>query len=274
MAKLVGLSCGSCPLATFPNSHRALAAKEPTWASATKQCALEQLRLAVKEEDWAGLYASSLTKIHMQAEWSASPERCAMLQAIACTSRASRVLEVGSFCGAGALALAEAVPEDGEVVSLELDDFVVGFGKKFQARSPAGHKIKHLVGPALASLESLAKDGVHGQPFDLAVLDADKGGMQQYFELLLNTPGMLTDSAVICVDLTPYKGQPPLRYIKYKFPYPFEAASGQKEIDQLRASVACSKELVSYEFGRMLVVQKKGKLAFSAPGVFRRGVTC
>jgi len=233
--------------------------EDAAWAPATEQRALDQLRQAVKDEDWAGNFAESLTKIHMQAEWSASPERCSMLQALVATSRAKRVLEVGSFCGVGSLSLAEAIPHDGEVICLELDDYVVNLGKRFQVRSPAGNKIKHMVDPASISLESLAgqaRDG-RGKPFDLAVVDADKACMQQYFQLLFSTPGMLSEDAVVCVDMTPFKGQPPLRYLKYGFPYRYEAESGQKEIDALRASVSASPELVSYEFGGMLVVQKR-----------------
>jgi caffeoyl-CoA O-methyltransferase len=219
---------------------------------------LDELRTAVQEEDWARNYAESITKIHMQAQWSASPDRCAMLQMLATTSRARRVLEIGSFCGAAALALAEALPADGEVLSLELDEYVVNFAKRFQARSPSGHKVKHMVGPAASSLRELAEASVAGkcQPFDLVVVDADKECMRQYFDQLWSTPGMLSEDAVVCVDLTPFKGQPPLRYLKYGFPYQYEAESGQKAIDALRASVAASPRLAAYEFGQMLVVQQ------------------
>jgi predicted O-methyltransferase YrrM len=256
MAELAGLASGATPAATFPNSHLQRQTTPGTWAPPQQQCALDELRKAVQAEDWAGNYAESITKIHMQAEWSAGPERCAMLQAIAATSRASRVLEVGSFCGAAALALAEALPEGAEVLSLELDEYAVDLGKRFQARSPAGHKIKHMVGPADASLKELAETAGDGKPFDLVVLDADKERMELYFDLLWSTPGLLSEFAVVCVDLTPFKGQPPLRYQKYGFPY-LEEGSGQKAIDALRARLAASPEVAAYEFGQMMVVQRR-----------------
>merc|ERR1719291_1282089 len=159
-----------------------------------------------------------------------------MLQMMASASKAGRVLEIGSFCG-------------GEVLALELDEYVVNFAKRFQARSPSGHKVKHMVGPAAASLEELAGAVAAGkcQPFDFVVVDADKECMKQYFDQLWSTPGMLSEDAVVCVDLTPFKGQPPLRYLKYG------AESGQKVIDALRASVAASPRFAAYEFGQMLV---------------------
>jgi len=259
MAVLVGLASGASPAATFPNSHLL----EPraslgAWAPPQQRCMLDELRKAVQEEDWARNYAESITKIHMQAQWSAGPERCAMLQMLATTSKAMRVLEIGSFCGAAALALAEALPAGGEVLSLELDEYVVDFAKRFQVRSPSGHKVKHMVGPAASSLQELAEASVAGKcrPFDLVVVDADKECMMQYFDQLWSTPGMLGEDAVVCVDLIPFKGQPPLRYLKYGFPYRYEAESGQKAIDALRASVAASPRLAAYEFGQMLVVRR------------------
>lgn len=264
MAKLVNLSSGASPLSTFPNAHLATSSFQrsvtpPAWAPAQAICPLAELRKAVKEEDWAEHHAASLTKIHMQAEWAAPPERCAMLEKLASTSRAGRVLEVGSFCGVGSLALAQAIPDDGRVVALELDEFVVNFGKRFIAASDSGHKIANAVGPAASSLKDLAAQARIGeiQPFDMVVLDADKGGMEEYFHLLWSSPGLLAEGAVVCVDLTPFKGQPPLRYLKYGFPYQYEAESGQQEMDDLRAKVANSPEFDSHEFGGMLVVQRK-----------------
>ncbi|CAK0814719.1 unnamed protein product, partial [Prorocentrum cordatum] len=247
MAELASLASGASPHQTSQGG---------AWAPPQQQSAPDELRKAVAAEDWARNYTESIRGIRMQADWSAGPERCAMLQAIAATSRARRVLEVGSFCGAAALALAEALPEGGEVLSLELDEYAVDFAKRFQTRSPFGHKIKHMVGPAETSLKELAEKAVDGKPFDLVVLDADKERMEMYLDLLRNTPGMLSEDSVVCIDLTPFKGQPPLRYQKYGFPY-LEEGSGQKAIDALRARMAAEPDVAAYEFGQMMVVQRR-----------------
>lgn len=256
-----GLASGADPAATFPNSHllRPVAARAPAkWSGAQPGSPLEELRRAVHEEDWERAYAEGLTRLHMRAEWCASSERCSLLQWLTSAHRTRRVLEVGSFCGAATLALAGALPEDGEVLSLELDPFVVNFGRRFQLRSLAGLKIRHIIGPAAGSLERLAQEAREGarEPFDLAVVDADKEGMQQYFQLLWDSPGLLADGAVVCVDTTPFKGQPPVRYVRYGFPYRWESSSGLEEIAALRRAVQAAPEFAAHEFGGLLVVQR------------------
>eukprot|EP00972_Heterocapsa_arctica_P111611 16427028-Heterocapsa_arctica.AAC.1 len=109
----------------------------------------------------------------------------------------------------------------------------------------------------MESLQKLAQQVREGAlaPFDFAIVDADKAGMRGYLDLLWDS-GLVSEHAVVCVDLTPFKGQPPLRYVKYGFPYTWEASSGQKEIDELRAHVVASSRFVSHEAGQILVVQR------------------
>lgn len=261
---LSGLASGAHAAATFPNSHL-LAPATPvnnpgvSWAAPKAGTALQQIREAVHDEDWAGNFSEGLTKIHMRAEWSASDERCSFLQWLVFTTQARKVLEIGSFCGVGTLALAEATPPDGNIIALELDPFVVNFGKRFQMNSTSSQRIQHVLGPAMDSLAKLAGQAQTAcfQPFDLIVVDADKVLMQQYFNILIETPGLVSKSAVICVDMTPFKGQPPLRFKKYGFPYKCDADSGQAEIDALRLSVKERADLMSYEFGGLLIVQRR-----------------
>lgn len=271
MARVVfsGLASGAHAAATFPNSHLLApvsasaypgASSSPAaWAAPRAGGVMSEIREAVHDEDWAGNFSEGLTNIHMRAEWSASEERCSFLAVLVSATQARKVLEIGSFCGVGTLALAEALPRDGGVIALELDPFVVNFGKRFQMKSAASPKIHHVVGPAQDSLGKLADQAViaNFQPFDLAIVDADKENMQKYLRALLDTPGLLSQSAVVCVDMTPFKGQPPLRYEKFRFPYRCEANSGQAEIDAVRYSVKQQSDLVSYEFGGLLIIQRK-----------------
>lgn len=265
-----GLASGAHAAATFPNSHL-LAPVVPSmctrfagnnvrasWAAPKRASVLDELREAVHDEDWARNYCDGVTPIHMRPEWSASEDRCSALQWLVTSTKAMHILEIGSFCGVGTLALAEAAPPSADVVALELCPFVVDFGKRFQLRSPASQKIKHLVGAAKDSLDRLANDETFERmkPFDLVVVDADKECLKDYFQLLWNTPGLLSEGAVVCVDMTPFKGQPPLRFLKYGFPYQCETNSGQREIDALRTFVKDSPQFTSHEFGKLLIVQK------------------
>jgi len=255
-----GLASGAHPVSTFPNSHLLL---PPSPTSYSKPLipvkAIEQLRQAVREENWERHYETRTTSICMQAEWSANADRCGQLQFIASRMQARRVLEIGSFCGVGALAMAEVLPEDGQVQVLELDAFVVQFGQQYQKRSPAGHKIKHMVGPAKESLDKLASEAEEGKlpAFEMVVIDADKEGMRDYFDKLWYTPGLLAENAVVCIDLTPFKGQTPTRYEKFGFPYRWQAESGIEAIEAMKAYVQESAEFAAHEIGNLLVVSGK-----------------
>merc|ERR1712061_359146 len=144
----------------------------------------------------------------------------------------SRVLEVGAFCGVATLAMAEAIPEKGEVMSLEFDPFFAEFGKESRLKSLLGHKISTLIGPAKDSLNEIIHQvgTANFRPFDLVVIDADKTHMNEYFNALWDTPGMLKENAIICVDMTPFKKQTPVRYVKYGSADRWICSSGQDRI--------------------------------------------
>jgi len=73
---------------------------------------------------------------------------------------------------------------------------------------------------------------------------------------LWNTEGLLADNAVVCVDLTPFKGQTPARYEKFGFPYRWQAESGIEAIEALKTYVKESEEFAAHEIGNLLVVSR------------------
>jgi caffeoyl-CoA O-methyltransferase len=93
--------------------------------------------------------------------------------------QATRVLEIGTFTGYSALSMAEGLPENGELISLEKNPKAIEFARKFFARSPHGKKIKIIEGAALDSLSR-----VEG-PFDLVFIDADKEHYPDYYRAAL-----------------------------------------------------------------------------------------
>ena len=117
---------------------------------------------------------------------------------------ARRVLEIGMFTGYSALAMAEALPEDGEVVACEIDAHVAAFAKESLEASPAGQRVRIRIGPAL---ETLAKLAAAEEVFDLVFVDADKAGYVEYVAALLDW-GLLSPGALICVDNTLMQGDP------------------------------------------------------------------
>ncbi len=118
--------------------------------------------------------------------------------------RARRVLEIGTFTGYAALAMAAALPADGRLLACELDPEVAELARRNFAESPAGGRIDLRVGPAARTLEDLAGEG---RSFDLVFLDADKAGYRSYLDALLDR-GLLAPGGLVCVDNTLLQGEP------------------------------------------------------------------
>lgn len=162
--------------------------------------ALAALTERTRAEDWSGRSGG----VHLEQEMLSGHVEGALLQLLVRTSRARRVLEVGMFTGYSALAMAEALPEGGEVVACELDAAVADLAAECFAASPAGGRIRVEVGPALDTLRRLADAG---EVFDLVFVDADKTGYAAYVDLLLDT-GLLAEDGLLALDNTLLQGEP------------------------------------------------------------------
>lgn len=103
----------------------------------------------------------------------------AFLRTMVRATGARRVLEIGMFTGCSALWMASGLPDDGELVTCDVDPVAERIAKSFFARSPHGKKIQVRMGPAAETLATL--EG----PFDAVFIDADKGGYARYWELSL-----------------------------------------------------------------------------------------
>jgi caffeoyl-CoA O-methyltransferase len=121
-----------------------------------------------------------------------------LLETLIFLTGARRVLEFGTFSGYSALSMAAALPEDGQLFTLELDPDRAAFARSYMDRSPHGSKIETLVGPALESVARL--EG----PFDLAFIDADKDGYVDYYEAALER---LAPRGLIVADNTLWSGR-------------------------------------------------------------------
>jgi caffeoyl-CoA O-methyltransferase len=104
-----------------------------------------------------------------------------LLKLLVAISGARRVVEIGTFTGYSALAMAEALPEDGEIVTCDIDPVAARTAQAFFDRSPHGGKIRLRLGDALETVRSLPE----GPWIDLVFLDADKERYPDYYEALL-----------------------------------------------------------------------------------------
>ncbi len=118
---------------------------------------------------------------------------------------AKRVLEIGTFTGYSALCFAEALPDDGQVITCDIDSETTEFAQKYWAQSSVGGKIEPHVGPALETMSQL--DG----PFDVIFIDADKINYVKYYQRGLE---LLAPQGVILIDNVLWNGDvinhPPL----------------------------------------------------------------
>ncbi len=97
------------------------------------------------------------------------PLEGALLRMLIRLTNARRVLEIGLFTGYSALTMAEALPEDGELITCDIDATNAAIAQSFFDRSPHGRKITIRLGAALDTLNTFPSDRV----FDLVFLDAD-----------------------------------------------------------------------------------------------------
>jgi caffeoyl-CoA O-methyltransferase len=122
------------------------------------------------------------------------------LQMMVEVTRARRVLEVGTYSGYSALAMAAGLPDDGELITCDVDPVATAVAQRYWARAGWGHKISLRLGDAKTTLEQL-RDA--GEQFDLVFIDADKTGYIRYFDLALE---MVPVGGVILADNTLWSG--------------------------------------------------------------------
>lgn len=91
-----------------------------------------------------------------------------------------RVLEIGTLGGYSTTWMARALPEDGHVVSLELNPHHAEVARANLARAGVMDRVEIRVGPAIESLRELQEEGV--EPFDFIFIDADKKSMPVYLD--------------------------------------------------------------------------------------------
>jgi predicted O-methyltransferase YrrM len=121
-----------------------------------------------------------------------TPEQGHLLALLVRLIGAQRVLEIGTFTGYSALAMALALPADGRLTACDINEEWTGVARSYWQRAGVADKVDLRIAPALATLAQLeGEGGLDG--FDLVFIDADKTGYDAYYEtaLRLVRPGGL-----------------------------------------------------------------------------------
>lgn len=115
----------------------------------------------------------------------------ALLAMLVAMLRPRRILEIGTFTGYSALSMAEAMPADCRIVTLEADPGHAALARRHIAASPYADRIEVREGPAGKTLPALTG------PFDLVFIDADKPSYIRFLDAVLPLVG---ERGIIAVD--------------------------------------------------------------------------
>jgi predicted O-methyltransferase YrrM len=133
-----------------------------------------------------------------EAEMQISPEQGQFMALLAKLIGARHCIEVGTYTGYSALAVALALPADGTLIACDVSDEFTRIGRPFWKEAGVESKIDLRIQPALGTLDELLRDGQQNA-FDFAFVDADKPNYIHYYEKLLQ---LVRPGGLICADNT------------------------------------------------------------------------
>jgi caffeoyl-CoA O-methyltransferase len=110
-----------------------------------------------------------------------TPDQAALLTLLGRLVGARRALELGTFTGYGAIAIARGLADGGRLTCLELDEKYAAIARRNLEDAGVGDRVEVIVGPALDSLRAMPAEPT----FDYVFLDADKTGYPDYYEELV-----------------------------------------------------------------------------------------
>jgi caffeoyl-CoA O-methyltransferase len=113
-------------------------------------------------------------------------------------AQAQRVLEIGTFTGYSSISMALNLPEDGRIISLDVNEETTAVARRYAEEAGVADRIDYRVGSAIEELGRL--DG----PFDLVFIDADKESYVDYYEKVLPK---LSDRGFIVADNVLWSGR-------------------------------------------------------------------
>lgn len=138
----------------------------------------------LERETWVKVIMPRMLSGHVQGQF---------LKMISQMIRPKFLLEVGIFTGYASHYLVEGLAEDGEYHGVEINEELEPIIRKYWDKNPRGKDMQLHIGPAAEVLERLHK------PWDLVFLDADKAGLQTYYEQLI--PQMLSGGIMLIDNL-------------------------------------------------------------------------
>ena len=169
-----------------------------------ESAALKAISDRTQQESWSQRFSDGKTVRQLEQEMLSGHVEGQTLKLLVYMTCARRILDIGMFTGYSALAMAEALPENGRLIACEVDRYAAELAQSLFKASLHGSKIEVKLGAALDTLNQLA---IAPEPFDLVFIDADKREYIAYFQTVLDR-NLLAPHGIICVDNTLLQGQP------------------------------------------------------------------
>ncbi|MEK6243227.1 MAG: class I SAM-dependent methyltransferase [Pseudomonadota bacterium] len=130
------------------------------------------------------------------------PDQAALMQLLVRAIGARRCIEIGTFTGYSALAVALALPPGGRIVCCDLSEEWTSIAREYWALASVSGKIQLKLGPALSTLDALLPR--NKGKFDFAFIDADKTNYENYYERCLK---LVRRGGLIAIDNTLWYGK-------------------------------------------------------------------
>ena len=159
--------------------------------------ALHEYMLSVSHRESAAMERLRReTADHPKSEMQIAPEQAQFFQFLLRLIGARRALEVGVFTGYSALATAEVLPPNGEIVACDISEEYTQMARQYWEEAGVADQIDLRIAPAEETLDALLAEGQAGT-FDFSFIDADKETYDTYYEQSLR---LLRPGGVIALD--------------------------------------------------------------------------
>ncbi|MBS0569483.1 MAG: class I SAM-dependent methyltransferase [Proteobacteria bacterium] len=137
-----------------------------------------------------------------QAGMQIGPDQAAFLALLVRAISAKRCIEIGTFTGMSALAVASALPADGQLVCCDISEEWTSIARRYWKEAGVDARIDLRIAPALDTLRDLAN--TQRGKFDFAFIDADKSGYDAYYEACLE---LLRPGGLVALDNMLWSGK-------------------------------------------------------------------
>ena len=155
-----------------------------------------------RESDAAQRLRAETAKLP-QAGMQIGPDQAAFLAVLVRGSGARRCIEIGTFTGYSALAIAAALPNDGRLVCCDISEEWTAIARKYWSSAGVSGRIDLRIAPALDTLKTMLARGEAGH-YDFAFIDADKSGYDAYYETCLK---LLKPGGLVVLDNMLWSGR-------------------------------------------------------------------